>query len=628
MKKCPARGARERNSFWNALVGSPATATLRGQRLIRVTTDFHSHSYELVRGYLRRFSGLLPGGRFLGSKMDIESPESRKGIHFDPPGPPNLQLNLSSDHFENTWMRKRHELFLAAVAAVILQLGLLAIAAITVFHEETRNATDFEPKEHGFPAYLIGSLLLAFGMGLCSLAIEQSTTEKKWRVPESSDGRATAAGDKLLIYPRLIWLQQGQTVSDQSFKPFAILAGPKRYVMTSSRKEDVRDKIAGPGKGSPRSSMESIPDSRTSENPNKSVTWELLTLVGVFSAASGFIAQFIGLRGLAYPCSIAQLAAIFLMALVRALIRRRLGRIPGHSLALAGYELDFLATHITFCPEFRNFHYISPENQQYIQEATPPKLSYRWRVKTPRPGQTAPFLFRLPKEIDAALASMNPDGSDQDKTLSGVLIGEKGVSSNSIDTKTPRYFEEASSQQLLRVRKRLGDLSNWISNASSSALALARSVEHFLNSFFGENPAGRRFDRLEWLVEAAKPVSTTSGEAIDTFTISAKRSQSDPKQWEVDLGKIEAVLSLWMATVEAQHADESELPKTAGRHPKHDWRRADSGKGMKYKFCRILGDDFRDGILKRDISWWVDEILAERTQRFRTRPCHAASWFS
>lgn len=585
-------------------------ATFRGSRLIGVTTDFHSHSYELVRGYLRRLKQFLSGGELPGSKIDIESTESRKGIHFEPPGPPNLQLNLSSDHFEEAWMRKRHELFLAAVAAVILQLGLLAIAAVTVFHEATRNATEFAPKGHGFPAYLIGSLLLAFGMGLCSLAIEQSTTEKKWRVPE--DGRATP-DDKLLIYPRLIWLQQGQTVSDQSFKPFAILAGPKRYVITSSRKEDVRDKIAGPGKDSPGSSMESIPDSRTSEHPNKSRTWELLTLVGVFSAAGGFIAQFIGLRGLAYPCSIAQLAAIFLMALVRALIRRRLGRIPGHSLALAGYELDFLATHITFCPGFRNFHHISPENQQYIQETTPPELSYRWRVKTPRPGEIPPFWFRLPKEIDAALASQDSDGG-QDKSYSGVLIEEKGMGSASIDTKTARYFKEASSQQLLRVRKRLGDLSNWNSNASSSALALARSVEHFLNIFFGENPTGRRFDRLEWLVEAAKPVSKTSGEAIDTFTISAKRSQSEPKRWEVDLGKIEAVLSLWMATVEAQHSDESELPKTTGRPPRHDWRRADSGKGMKYKFCRILGDDFRDGVLKRDISWWVDEILAERTQ--------------
>jgi hypothetical protein len=83
--------------------------------------------------------------------------------------------------------------------------------------------------------------------------------------------------------------------------------------------------------------------------------WGTLTVTGVLAAGGGFVAQFVGLRGLAFQFSIVQLIGIFLMTFVRAVIRRRLGLIPGHSRALEDYELDFLATHITFCPKFRNF---------------------------------------------------------------------------------------------------------------------------------------------------------------------------------------------------------------------------------------------------------------------------------
>ncbi|GAB1319546.1 hypothetical protein MFIFM68171_09756 [Madurella fahalii] len=55
-----------------------------------------------------------------------------------------------------------------------------------------------------------------------------------------------------------------------------------------------------------------------------------------------------GLRGLPWQCPIAQLLGIFLMALVRALIRRMLGRIPLSCRVFPKYELDFLATRIVF----------------------------------------------------------------------------------------------------------------------------------------------------------------------------------------------------------------------------------------------------------------------------------------
>jgi hypothetical protein len=89
---------------------------------------------------------------------------------------------------------------------------------------------------------VVGSFLLSLGMGICSLAIEQSSVEFSWtteveKKPISSHNESSRDLD---VCPRLIWLQQGQTVNDQTFEPYAILAGPKRYVVSSSRIEDAQ----------------------------------------------------------------------------------------------------------------------------------------------------------------------------------------------------------------------------------------------------------------------------------------------------------------------------------------------------------------------------------------------------
>jgi hypothetical protein len=179
--------------------------------------------------------------RFIKSRRsDEESSENPVPRSYDFLGPPNLQLNLSSDHFEDSWLKKRHELFLAAVFAVALQLGLMAIAVVTVFHGPTRASLS-EPKAYGVPCYVAGSFLLSLGMGICSLAIEQSSVEFSWtKVEKKPTSSHNESSRDLDVYPRLIWLQQGQTVNDQTFEPYAILAGPKRYVVSSSRIEDAQ----------------------------------------------------------------------------------------------------------------------------------------------------------------------------------------------------------------------------------------------------------------------------------------------------------------------------------------------------------------------------------------------------
>lgn len=125
--------------------------------------------------------------------------------------------------------------------------------------------------------------------------------------------------------------------------------------------------------------------------------WELLIMFGIFASGVGFVAQFMGLRVLTYPCSIAQLAAIFIMALIRAIIRRRLGRIPALCVALPRYELDFLATHITFCPRFRRFQEANNSWYPYFRQS--PDLIWQWGVDTAKPQDESPFLFRIQRRL-------------------------------------------------------------------------------------------------------------------------------------------------------------------------------------------------------------------------------------
>lgn len=139
----------------------------------------------------------------------------------------------------------------------------------------------------------------------------------------------------------------------------------------------------------------------TTQNQNKHYTnkaWELFTICGVFAAGLGFIIQFMELRGLTYPCSIAQLVAIFLMALIRGFIRRRLGRVPSYCSALARYEIDFLATQIVYCPDFRAYSENGVMPPSFLEPRVPEK-AFQWNVNTAAGDSSGPFLFRDPHSL-------------------------------------------------------------------------------------------------------------------------------------------------------------------------------------------------------------------------------------
>ncbi|KAF7540966.1 hypothetical protein G7054_g967 [Neopestalotiopsis clavispora] len=556
-------------------------------------------------------------------------------------GPPNLQLNLSSDHFDGKKLKKWHEIAMAAVTAVLLQISLIVIAAITAFYVGPNASSLLESRIYGFPCYVAGSVLLSLGTALCSFIVEHSTVEYSW--------------------------ESKQTVNDQSFDGYVISAGPKRRIVTSSRNDDMeghrsddhRPCTALPPSDRTNLNIHHPPSHSTNSNVENSDTseghitenstalpprdiknlnvetrntaksditenhstrtqtfWEWLTVAAALSAGVGFTAQFMGLRGLAFPCSIAQLGAIFIMALIRAGIRRRLGRIPHFSPAYPGYELDFLATQIALDPDFRRFRKMEKKSKTQRREPTQ-DVFIRWMVRTPNRQQHTPF---FPPEIAETKSKLSTARSDNPSSGNVPAPNDNKDASGSV-----------TSQQVLLVRERLGDLTTWTSKSSSIALSLVQSIELVMERFFPRSSTS--INSLMWQVKGTTMTSfETSQGQDDIFRIYIERKDRE-SEWRVDIARVDAILSLWMASivattsrdsedVEESRVDSSISSKSAARKTaaetqsgsKPDWRRGKAGDNLTYSFYRIIGDTLQNTVLKRDISWWVDNLVVEQSE--------------
>ncbi|KAG5655398.1 hypothetical protein KAF25_000647 [Fusarium avenaceum] len=530
-----------------------------------------------------------------GRRRSNEKRSTRRQATWDSLKSPNLHLNATTERASGKG--RRVELLSAVIVSLILQIGLLVIAGTTA-----TLVPKYEPKPWGLPCYITGSVLLVMGMLACSVAIERSTEEYTWQLSKE-DSRGS---DQFSLF----WVQRTQRVSDQDFGSHVIFGGERSRIVTSSRFEDVRseksDSVsqATPFKGDSATNSSEIQEG--TDNKRKDAPWWLhhLPLVAVIAGGSGFTVQFIGLRGLPWPCAVSQLIAIMVMALIRALIRRRLGTDIRHRKAAKNYELDYLAIRLvsTECKMFDNNENNSHSNGQRPAEDEMPEKVLRWKVETVEINKFGAYVFLYPR------------------------LRERN---NSPDT------HNTEAQRVVLVRKRLGDLCKWTNSASKPALALARSIERFLDEFLPNGlPATRDAaavdtgsvagrppqiamtgcdkiplpdiskyedgdERIEWKI----PFSCTdTGAKTEVKLLITKGSI---RRWTVDLAGIEAVLSLWMANLEARNS--SNLRKSEAT----DWRRA--GVASNVDYCRILGEK-RGGVLKRDVSWWVNnpEIYMEK----------------
>ncbi|RSL84277.1 hypothetical protein CEP51_003995 [Fusarium floridanum] len=457
-------------------------------------------------------------------------------IHNQRDAAPNISLNCHGQIC-------RGELYLVAMFATLLQAAVLGYSGYVNCHMESRKDEDVIEK-YAFPCTVLGTLVLVIGLLICAHVVETSTEEERY-----CPMRGTEA--------RLVWLQQPKTVSDQVFDSYAISPRQARSIITiSSRKEKAKlGQVANSA-----SSQDS--DSPTDRDQRLSMALGSKTFIGTTLGLTGFIFQFVGLRGMHWSVSVAQLGAIVIMVAMRALVRRGLAKPPVDRLLDPGFELDWFS--LTQVDGGKSW--LKPSKPG----AAEGKVSGDWRVMT----AGSPDIYSpLRREIQDPW---------QEETR-------------------PR----SKAHQAMIIRKELGQCVTWPSVASVEAVALARSIEITMNTLLRHSRAGT------WSWSVGTDYVDEDGESEVHFSLRL----GDPGSLESLTKELEATLSLWLFSVNG-HENSQDPGNRRYRSlgaPPH------TKECLQQSSLRLLGK--YDKSLHRDLDWWMphDATALLRIQEYDWR---------
>ncbi|EHK20728.1 uncharacterized protein TRIVIDRAFT_153975, partial [Trichoderma virens Gv29-8] len=425
--------------------------------------------------------------------------------------------NISHNRYKNTG---RGELHFAACFGILLQIGFILYCGF--ISKYSKLTSKFQKDDHAvasyaFPLTIIGSVVLSIGMFICSHVVESSTKEETfqpadhWRV-------------------RLVWLQQEKTVGDQEFKSFALYTGEDQpNIITSSRADHNEDSDHEQPQGS-----EGLKD------------FAFRTVLGTIISLVGYIAQFIGFRGMHWSVSVASLIAVLTMAAVRAWIRRGLAKPMFSRGLLPGFELD-------------------------------------WFADTLRTIDDAPWYNDL-------------DGSAQENTCSVSREGTSASQDKPITSDHQSETEESSNcevQDYTTMRQSLAKLADWRGPVSQEAIAVTLAIEATMD-LLDDN---LDLEEFSW---GYKIQAASLNEQELKFRII---KQPDGK-WKANAGEIEAALSLRLFYVKSQKEAQSSarvIHKSGNPSDEDKWLRV---KGeLPNMGIRILGPNTMQ--LLRHLDWWV-----------------------
>jgi ankyrin repeat protein len=219
----------------------------------------------------------------------------------------------------------------------------------------------------------------------------------------------------------ILWLQKTQTVSDQSFDSCAVFAKDARSFISMSRRADKQSQ-----------DEPTRPTKIQQEDNTVQPLSEILAIIGTLISLCGFITQFVGLRGMHWSATIAQLGATLAMTIMRAWVRRGLAKRPYTQPLDQEYELDWLATKLgtsgdipwpESTPKRR-----TTESKDFSQGGSTPKSEHFWSQKCEKQfpdqksmeirahlGEVAGWhgpafdkAISVAKAVEAALISLSP----------------------------------------------------------------------------------------------------------------------------------------------------------------------------------------------------------------------------
>ncbi|EQB52360.1 hypothetical protein CGLO_08024 [Colletotrichum gloeosporioides Cg-14] len=401
-----------------------------------------------------------------------------------------------------------------------------------------------------------------------------------------------------------------------------------------------------------------------------------ITVFGTMITLTGFILQFVGLRGLHWSASIAQLGAVFLMICLKAWVRRGLATPPKATPLPSGYELDWFAKTLG-----------KPDQAPWNDNATPDSDLVSESEKLARNSdRKAGASIGAPNSTKCAF-----EGSANEEwtiaSTGGVHIGywkrlesqgtqqsgeqsERQSLNNSGMTAPmarriffPVQKAVSAAEAVLNIRKDLGYLASWRGSASAEAVSLARAIEITMNaligpldSFFAESGStdydshdsisldSASINRTSFDRTSVEPIYQPPSKGQDPPAFTSKdtfywsldvtydghshpinfslRQKSDGK-WRAYANEYEAALSLWLSSVNddkkrtVTHSEETEQTEDAKNE--EDDTRLRMEESTRKQGLRLLGA--HTPTLRRDLRWWVPNDLA-RIFEVRESPEH------
>ena len=414
---------------------------------------------------------------------------------------PNLTLNVQNQV-------GRGELYAIVALGIILQLGVVVFSGFATYHLTLRK--DENPVAgYAFPCTAIGTLLLVAGILTCAYVVETSTTESRYR---------PAAGKAA----RIVWLQRSGTVNDQAFEPFAVFPESAQLLVTTSR--------------------------RAREPKHVAAT------IGTMVSICGFVAQFVGLRGMHWSAPLAQLGATVVMTILRTWVRRNLAKPLRSQPLVPGHEMDWLA--MTLGGDRENIPWLCPSTTNGDPYWRP------WRGqrgnKCDEGDKDGGWDWRIAAVEDAKRCSKLETSSNSVPPDPETLLEQL------------QDQEESTAHRVMLIRRSLGALADWHGPASAEAISLARAIEATMEALFGPTlPKGT----LTWSMPAFKSLHGSDREPVR-----CRVERLENGSWKAYSDEIDAALSLWLYSVYEQenprdHANLKDAEEEEGRRNKVKYRK-------------------------------------------------------
>ncbi|RFN48856.1 ankyrin repeat protein [Fusarium flagelliforme] len=460
------------------------------------------------------------------------------------------------------------QLLAVACFGIILQMGVLVYFAFITYYPTLNFKKNGQAiVGYAFPLASGGTVILVLGMLLCAHVVDHSTEEERY---EPCEGRKMT----------MIWLQQKQTISDQVFHSFALFPRRSPQVITTSQR---RKRIAKVSDGKEESSVSSGIEARnvgsslrqrmrppkrsytesTSQSEDQLVTSINLCVIATLVCLSGFLIQFIGLRGMHWSASVAQLIAVMIMTILRAYVRRGFTA-PINSQELRnGFEFDGLALALG-SPGSKSGAGSMPEEKGVDFQLSKDRT---WTVLM-SDGSSKP---RAP----------DPKTADRGRNTSERGLVMKRGNNNA--------------QETLWTRMYLAQLAGWQGPASKEARSLAKAMEVTLETFCPKLKDSTTNWKWSIPVEICEDGTNPTLHSVD-LELSYKGGQ-----WKARVDELDSVLSLWLYSIDKERDESSGTTVSKGMKDDDGWFR---NKALRAGGGLVLFGE-RSHQLARAFQWWM-----------------------